>query len=477
MNERLLSIIKNFANKKVLVIGDVMLDRYISGEVSRISPEAPVPVVNIKKEDCVPGGASNLAYNIASLGGKCHLIGLIGNDTAGVVLKGLLEKKGIDVSGLLTHDYPTTQKIRIVSDNKQLLRLDNEEKSKNEREAEAIEYIRRVIEDIEVIAISDYAKGTITENLLKELFRYNRIIVVDPKLNMSFYKGVYLIKPNKSEAEKVTGIEGSSEESINSMGRILLDICKANILISRGNEGMSLFETSGKVTHISSQAKEVYDVTGAGDTTIATLSLALASGADIKEATILSNYAAGIKVGKAGTAVVSAKELAEFLEKKRNKVTTREEIIQIAQELKNKGRRIVFTNGCFDILHVGHTRLLQKARDFGDIFIVGLDTDDSIRKLKGPSRPIISHYERAEILSALECIDYIVFFEEGDPLDLIKAVRPDVLVKGDDYREKIVVGREFVESYGGKVELIPLVEGVSTTGIMERIKNTDANKT
>lgn len=318
--EGLLPIIEKFSQAKILVIGDVMLDKFIWGEVTRISPEAPVPIVHVKNETCAPGGAANAAMNVCALGAKCYLLGLVGDDSAKDILITLLNAKNIDTKGIFVHQKPTIQKIRIMGNNHNLIRFDYEEKSDNEKENEMIEYINKIIDDIDLILVSDYAKGTITETLMTELKKTGKKIIVDPKSEkFNFYSGAYAIKPNEKEATEITNIKNTGEESINQMGRQMLEQSNANILLSRGKEGMSLFELQGDISHFPAKTKEAFDVTGAGDTVVATIAVAIATGACLKEAAMLSNYAAGIKVSKIGTVTVSKQELQNTLKETHSK--------------------------------------------------------------------------------------------------------------------------------------------------------------
>ncbi len=462
MNSR--EIIENFKGKRILVIGDVMLDKYIYGSVTRISPEAPVQVVKVEKESYVPGGAANAACNIAALGGTVYLVGFVGKDPEAGILANLLAEKGV-ISDFAIWNAPTIQKARVVGHTQQLLRIDYEsEPSINAKDV--IEKIKKFIAAADIIVISDYAKGIVNEEVMKTVLSCGKKVIVDPKpKNLKLYKGAFLIKPNFAEAKEITG-----KQDIMEIGRALQEQTGANILITRGKEGMSLFETNGVDMHIPTEAREVYDVSGAGDTVTASIALAVAVGVELKEAAIIGNHAAGIKVGKAGTATVSAKELLQKFEKEETKTKTFEEIKQIAEDLRKKGKKIVFTNGCFDLLHIGHTRLLQFAKSHGDILILGLNTDSSIKKLKGPSRPVTPQEERAEILSALSYIDYIVFFDEDTPLNLITTVKPFIIVKGGDYTRETTVGHELVESYGGRIEIFKTLNGYSSSKIIGKLQ-------
>ena len=461
--------LENFSKVKVLVIGDAMLDKFIWGDVTRISPEAPVPVINVTNETCAPGGAANTAMNVAALGAQCFLAGLTGDDAGRDVLITLLRSKNINTEGLLIHTHPTIQKVRIMGNNHQLARYDYEEKTHNEKEQEMLQYIKQIIKQIDIIIVSDYSKGTITETIMNELKKSEKQVIVDPKPEkFKLYKDVFLIKPNEKEAYEITHNTNKGEEAINEIGTKLTEQSNAHILISRGKDGMSLFEFDGAITHVPARTREAHDVTGAGDTVVATIAVALAAGANLKEATILANHAAGIKVTKIGTVPVSRTELAAALRAGNDKLRTKEKLIEAVAELRKQNKKIVFTNGCFDILHVGHTRLLQQAKALGDVLILALDTDASVSRLKGQTRPIIPQHERAEILSALDAVDYLLFFESQELNDIIREIKPDYLVKGGDYSKQTVVGNDIADN----VVIIPLVPDKSTTAIINKVKQT-----
>jgi len=455
--------------KKIAVIGDIIIDEFIFGSVKRISPEAPVPILRSKNKEFRLGGAANVANNIISLGGECILIGRVGNDS---LIKELLEQNKINFDLIIDKSFETIKKTRFIADT-QLLRVDEEEiKSANSDEIKEI--VKKIV-DYDIIIISDYAKGMITKELMDILRELNKIILVDPKVsNPELFKDIFLLKPNLEETKKTLKINVENEKELEKATEKLQQDYNSNILITRGKEGMSLFELGKNPLHIPTQAKEVYDVTGAGDTVIAVIGLSLASGKKLEEAVILANHAAGIAVSKIGTATVTEKELFSDIEKENRKIKSRQEIIEIVNDLKKKGKKIVFTNGCFDILHIGHTRLLQKAKSFGDILILGLNTDESVKRLKGPSRPIVNEKERAEVLSALEFIDYIVFFDEDDPCKIISEIKPDIHVKGGDYDPndyENMPEAKVVHDYGGKVEIIKIIEDKSSSSIIEKIKN------
>ena len=468
-NNNLSAVFKQFKYKKILVVGDIMLDHSIIGDVERISPEAPVPVVHVKKEVYNPGGAANVASNVASLGAECFLCGFIGDDSSGEILVSELIKRGINAEGILTWDYPTIEKMRIFSSSQHMLRIDYEEKASKLSHDCLIDFFNS--RQFDAVIISDYAKGTLNKTIVDALKKLNKPMIVDPKpQNTQLYKGAYIIKPNIMEAEQITGIKASNDKGIEQLGVLLSHELNSNVIITRGKDGVSLFELDKPPINFPTEAKEVFDVTGAGDTFISALTLSIVSGATLKESTLIANYAAGIKVSKRGTATVLLQELEKVFKSGESKLKTLDELKRTVAELKLEGKKIVFTNGCFDLIHVGHTRLLQQAKEQGDVLILGLNTDTSVRRLKGHTRPIISQNERAEILSSLNTVDYLIFFEEDTPLNLITDLKPDVLVKGGDYAKESVVGKDIVEANGGEVVIIPLVEGKSTTKILEKIK-------
>ncbi|MEM4259830.1 MAG: D-glycero-beta-D-manno-heptose-7-phosphate kinase [Candidatus Woesearchaeota archaeon] len=473
-------ILNKFQNINIMVVGDIMLDKYIFGSVERISPEAPVPILKVNSEKYMLGAAANVANNIISLGGKAFLVGVIGNDEPGTIFLNELKNRNIASSGIiLSSKIQTTQKVRVISKNNQLIRLDYEETENNEETA-LIKIIQENIINFDLIIISDYAKGVITKNLIKTTIelskKYNKKIIVDTKpSHKEFFKDIYLIKLNQKETEGISQIKLFNEESVSIAARYIKEYLNCHVLITRGEKGMSLLDKKnpGQIINIPTQAKEVYDVSGAGDTTMAAIGLCIAAGANLVESVEIANYAAGIVVGKFGTSIVSLSELKMRFEEQNKKIVSREKIIKILKYYKSMNKKIVFTNGCFDILHTGHVRLLQKAKSFGDILVVGLNTDESIKKIKGPERPIINQEDRAEILSSLDCVDYIVFFDENNPCEIISEIKPDIHVKGGDYNPndyKNMPEAKIVHEYGGEVKIINLVDGKSTTNIINKIK-------
>jgi len=455
--------------KSIAVIGDIILDEFVYGAVTRLNPESPMPVLNIKCREYRLGGAANVVNNICALGGDCLLLGRVGSDGR---IEALLNQQGTNNFLIVDDDIPTTVKTRFVANNQQLLRADDEKIMPL-----SFHQIDRIIDRIsgyDVIIIADYGKGVINQQLMDGVRNTGKMILVDPKvLTPELFGGVFLIKPNLIETEKFLQAALDDERQLEQAAHQLQEAFDATFLITRSKEGMSLFQPHMKPLHFPGQAKEVYDVSGAGDTVIATIGLSLASGIQLEEGVVLANRAAGIVVGKLGTAAVTADELFSSVEREHGKIKTPNEILSVVNDLRNREKRIVFTNGCFDILHVGHTKLLKKARSFGDVLILGLNSDKSVGRLKGPERPIIKEHERADILSSLECVDYVVFFDGDDPCNLISMIKPDVHVKGGDYSPAdyhSMPEAKLVEEYGGKIELVSIVDGKSTSEIIKKIK-------
>jgi D-beta-D-heptose 7-phosphate kinase/D-beta-D-heptose 1-phosphate adenosyltransferase len=467
---------------RALVVGDLMLDEYLWGRAERISPEAPVQVVDVLREELRLGGAGNVVNNLVVMGCQVAVASVIGNDDNGRTLLDAFAGRGVNVAGIITDpDRRTSRKTRVVASNQQIVRIDRETKDSVSHDAESslVAFIRDAALTCNVILVSDYLKGVLTPSVLAAIMEVGRTagipVVIDPKgTDYGKYRGATILTPNRKEAEAATGIAINDEQGLGNAAMALLSLGDlAAVLITRSEQGMSLFLSDGESSHIPTVAREVFDVTGAGDTVLAVMGLALAGGYSFAEAARLSNIAAGIVVGKVGTSTVLPEEIIAEVGRGHldsdTKIKNLDVIARIAADARERRQRIVFTNGCFDLMHVGHVQYLQKARSFGDLLVLGLNSDASVRRLKGEKRPLINQDERAHLLAALDCIDYVVIFDEDTPLRLIAAVRPDVLVKGGDYTRDGVVGHEEVESWGGRVELVQFVDGRSTSGIIETI--------
>jgi D-beta-D-heptose 7-phosphate kinase / D-beta-D-heptose 1-phosphate adenosyltransferase len=469
----------------LLIIGDIMLDKYWEGSTTRISPEAPVPVVKVEKETLILGGAANVANNIAALEAKVHLMGFCGKDEAAESLKTALKKAQIQ-HHLIPTDLPTIVKLRVLSQHQQLIRLDFEKTHTNNHFPELLKATETCLNqhpEIKAIILSDYGKGTLSQiqTLIQIANQKNIPVLIDPK-GVDFYKyeGAYLITPNTAEFMAVVG-SCENEEMLIQKGKELLARCKIqNLLLTRGAQGMVLIEQNGEITYKNAIAQEVFDVTGAGDTVIAVAGLAIAANYDLKNAMNFANAAASVVVGKVGTATTSPEELDFALQTQnavnnpiKTGVLSREELKQAVLASKAEGDKIVFTNGCFDLLHMGHVEYLQQAKSLGDRLIIAVNSDASVKKLKGDSRPILPEEERLNLLAALSCADWVVSFDEDTPESLLKLLQPDILVKGGDYDESGIVGHEIVKTYGGKVLPLKLTPGCSTTKIIEKIIQTN----
>lgn len=478
---RIEQLFADFGRSKIVIIGDLMLDRYLIGDVQRISPEAPVPVVEIRDETLRLGGAANVALNIKRLGDEPVLLGVYGHDSESNMFNSLLESRGIDFSNIVVDDNrPTTVKTRIIASNQQVVRADDELVGpvSEQVEKKLIDNFKACLAEISGVIISDYGKGVITPGLLEEIIRLCRkkdiFVAVDPKdVNFRSYRDVSVITPNHHEAGFAYGRKIRTDDDLQEVGRGLLDELNAqSILITRGAEGMALFEKEGQVTYLNTVARRVFDVTGAGDTVIAAFTSAVASGASLPEAAFISNQAAGMVVEELGTAQVSRFEL--FSQIKRylkgeasGKIVSLERLLALKDQWKDK--KVVFTNGVFDLLHYGHIKLLTDCKKLGDILIVGLNSDRSVHRIKGPERPIIPYTDRSRVLAALEAVDYVIPFDDETPLELIKNIKPDILAKGADYAISEIVGAEQVKNNGGEVVRVKLQPGLSTTEIINRI--------
>lgn len=466
--------------KRILVVGDVMLDTYYRGEVKRISPEAPVPVFKKKNEYSVLGGAANVAYNLRMSGQDVAIASFIGTDSAGDRIKNLLLEQDIDVSMLVSTDKNTTVKTRFMAaNNQQVMRLDVEDAGFFSPGCyeKLLAVIGEKIGNFHAILISDYLKGALENTFTKQVIilanQRDIPVLIDVKdKEYDKYKGAFLLKPNLKELQDLVGLDNDDEQSIIAASDKLRQFCQCKyVLTTCGARGMILVGDEEPYI-IPAVGKEVFDVTGAGDTTISYLTTCVANDMSIRDSVDISNIAASIQISKVGTSAVLLDEVKAALIQTHHlcnyKYLQGEELKNFRTD--NKGKKVVFTNGCFDILHVGHIRCLREAASYGDLLIVGLNSDASVKRLKGEDRPINSEAERAEMLAALDCVDYIAVFDEDTPYNLINDIQPDVLAKGGDYRIEDVVGRDIVEKNNGKVVLIPFVDGKSTTNIIDKIK-------
>lgn len=485
MNDRtdLIPILEKLGNAKVLCLGDVMLDRFVYGRVTRISPEAPIPVLHIDHEDQMLGGAGNVVRNLAALGATTQFLAVVGDDNAGQQVRRLLvDEPGVDAKLRVETGRETTIKTRFIAGTQQMLRTDREtaRAAGDDIRAALCGDAEAAIPHFPVVILSDYAKGVLDDATLGRVIARARdagtTIIVDPKgADYARYKGASLLTPNLKELATAIGrdltgdadIVGAAEDMIKT-----LDL--EGLLVTRSKDGMTLVTAKGAVSHFSAAAQDVFDVSGAGDTVVAALAAVLAAGGSMEQATALANVAAGIVVGKVGTAIVYADDLAaqlhhQDLGRAEAKVLSREQLIDRVAAWRQRGYRVGFTNGCFDLLHPGHVSLLAQARDACDRLIVGLNSDASVKRLKGDDRPVQNEAARAAVVASLASVDAVVLFAEDTPMELIKSVTPDVLVKGADYRLEDVVGHDVVEAAGGRVVLAELVVGHSTTATIERL--------
>jgi len=463
----------------ILVIGDLMLDHYLWGSTDRISPEAPVQIIDIQKETLVLGGAGNVINNLASLGANVSIASVIGSDAAGLELIKMLDKKNIDCSNVIMDEKrKTSRKNRIIASRQQVLRYDEESRddiSKNSAN-KLFKSIELTIDCYDIVLLSDYGKGVLTQELTRTLISMMRSknirVLVDPKgRDYSKYSGAFLLTPNKKEAALSTNIDIIDDKSLKEAGYKLKNDLNIDIsMITLGEDGISLFDN--EMSKIPTHAKEVFDVTGAGDTVLASLGFALGYNKTIYEAAEFANYAAAVVVGKIGCATTTINEIMEYISSlhKSNSldyIKSFKEIETIVTQIRNRGKKIVFTNGCFDILHAGHVKYLEEAKTYGDVLILGLNSDFSVKRLKGKTRPVNSQNDRAYILSALNAVDFVVIFDQDTPYELIKKIQPDILIKGGDYKDKKVIGSDIA----GKVKLVDFIEGKSTSSIIKKIND------
>jgi D-beta-D-heptose 7-phosphate kinase/D-beta-D-heptose 1-phosphate adenosyltransferase len=483
-----LSVISNFKKQRIIVIGDIMLDRFITGIVSRISPEAPVPVLKAKDERVSIGGAGNVAINLISLGASVKIFGILGNDDNGNKLSELLKQTDIDSNDLITDpERITTTKTRIITRNQQIVRIDYEQNnpiSDITRKKMARSYLSSMDKfKPDGIIISDYAKGLITKELCKEIMKLPKVknifVAVDPKgKDFTKYKGASVITPNQTEAEEVCGFNIVDEATLKKAMKKLIKITGIdNIIITRGKEGISYCVKGGNTKTVRSNAREIFDVTGAGDTVISVLTLSFLSSKSWQDSVRIANAAAGMAVERVGTVSVTQRDLLDAFGNNRNlkpqKIVSRKSLFELLSHLRKEKKKITFTNGCFDLFHKGHLHLLNEAKNFGDVLIVGVNDDDSVKRIKGEERPYTPALDRAEMIAELECVNFVVVFPEDSPLELIKMIKPDILIKGSDYEHEKVIGSEFVESYGGKVKFIEQLKGISTSTLLSKIRHSN----
>ena len=479
---RLIEILERSRRKRLLVVGDVMLDIYVSGRVERICPEAPVQIVCIQEERAVLGGCGNVAYNLAPFGVRVQICGVVGHDENGAVVRRLLAENRVNAAGLFADpSRPTTTKTRVTAERQQILRLDREETEtiSGKTEQRLAAWLARAVPHADVVLMSDYAKGVLTPRVRETVFhtarRFEIPVIVDPKISdLRAYRGATILKPNAPEAAAAWGRPIVTPSDFERAGRQLRRTsgCEA-LVVTRGPQPTAVFQARGKVDYVPTLAREVYDVSGAGDTMLAFLGLGLAGSASCLEAVRLANIASGIVVGKVGTARAEEPEIlaqaASDHDPAARKAVALEHLVALLDQRRRQGRRIVFTNGCFDLLHAGHIRFLQQARRLGDLLVVGLNSDQSVRRVKGYPRPFLKQAERIQILAALDCVDYVVVFDEPTPRRLLRRLRPDFLVKGRERSLDSVVGRDIVESYGGTVKVLQTFEGPTITQLSREI--------
>ncbi len=467
------------ARPSILVVGDLMLDHYLWGKTERISPEAPVPVIDVQEENEVLGGAGNVVNNLMALGADVSVASAIGRDENGKRLTLMLKSIGVKTDALVGEaGRRTTRKSRVIASHQQVIRFDSETRQEilKESENKILSSVQRQLFTTDIVLLSDYGKGVLSDRLTRQIIQMANAagvkVLVDPKgRDYTKYSGATLVTPNRKEASEATGIEIVDEATLREAGfRLKNDLNLSAAMITLSEEGMAIFDETMRT--IPTVAREVYDVTGAGDTVLATLGYVLASGGDIDEAARIANAAAAVVVSKLGSATATWDEIIAYEDALHESTTeyrikSREDLARTVAALKEDGKRIVFTNGCFDILHLGHVKYLETARSFGDVLIVGVNSDASVRRLKGESRPVNPEYDRAYLLAALDAVDFVTIFDEDTPYELIKIVEPDILVKGGDYEGKEVVGSDIAK----EVRLVDFVDGRSTTKIIEKIKD------
>ncbi|MFT7462823.1 MAG: D-beta-D-heptose 7-phosphate kinase/D-beta-D-heptose 1-phosphate adenosyltransferase [Pseudohongiellaceae bacterium] len=481
MSSGLLPLLSSTKHPRVLLVGDMILDRYQHGNTHRISPEAPIPVLAATHEELRLGGCGNVAANLAALGAQVRCVAVVGDDVGAARIRDLLVEAGCSADDLVVDsERPTICKTRLVSQNQQLLRIDEEVIGAPVKATETalLAAIEGALPDVDIVVVSDYGKGVLCSAVLDRLLRApgRPRVLVDPKgKDYSIYRGASIITPNRLEAETATGLVLDSKEAIREAANTLCaDLSLDAAIITLGPQGMFCRLGDGSDEwSIPSRARSVYDVTGAGDTVISVLAYTLALGAQMEQAMRLATVAAGVTVQRFGVAAITAVDIRSALVEggsSRSKVLERADLLQQLASERARGRRVVFTNGCFDVLHVGHLAYLQESRSFGDLLVVGVNTDASVKRLKGPERPVNTETDRMALLAGLECVSFVTVFDDDTPLELIESLTPDVLVKGADWADKGVVGREWVEQHGGHVVLADLKDGYSTTNTLARVR-------
>ncbi|BDU38559.1 Bifunctional protein hldE (Includes: D-beta-D-heptose 7-phosphate kinase; D-beta-D-heptose 1-phosphate adenosyltransferase) [Vibrio nigripulchritudo SO65] len=469
-------ILPDYAQSGVLIVGDVMLDRYWYGPTGRISPEAPVPVVKVEDNEERPGGAANVAMNIAALGGHAHLVGLTGEDEPAKVLNDKLSSLKVKCDFVALPDFPTITKLRVMSRGQQLIRLDFEDSFENTDAQYVLERMEKALPNVKSVILSDYAKGALehVQQFIQKARAANVPVFIDPKgADFERYRGATLLTPNMAEFELVAGKVKNEEELVEKGLALIEEFDFEALLVTRSEHGMTLLRKGQEPFHLPTQAKEVFDVTGAGDTVISVLAASVAAGKPLDEACALANAAAGVVVGKLGTSTLSTIELAEAVHGSQDTdfgVITEADLIDAVKKARAKGEKVVMTNGCFDILHAGHVSYLNHAAELGDRLIVAVNTDESVKALKGPGRPVNSTDRRMAVLAGLGAVDWVVPFSEETPQRLISEVLPSLLVKGGDYKPEEIAGGEEVIAAGGEVRVLNFEDGCSTTEIIEAIK-------
>jgi D-beta-D-heptose 7-phosphate kinase/D-beta-D-heptose 1-phosphate adenosyltransferase len=476
--------IDQFAHCRLLVVGDLMIDEYVWGDVDRISPEAPVQVVTVDREELTLGGAGNVVNNIVALGAQATVVGVVGAGEESRRMLAMFDRQKVDYRGIVQAvDRPTTRKTRIIASSQHVLRIDRE--SRRDIAPDVCERLKTFIEAemprVDGVLVSDYDKGLITPALMARITAaaqdHGKFVIVDPKASdFSRYKGATILTPNRKEASLAAGIEITDEASLAAAARrIMAAVGLKQLLITMGPEGMVYFRNDRPAHRIDTRARQVYDVSGAGDTVLSLLGLVLGTGGRLEDAMVMANTAAGIVVGKVGTATVGPTELKSALattgKRFPSKHRTREELPALLAELRRRRQKVVLTNGCFDLIHIGHIQLVSAAKELGDFLIVAIDDDASVRQLKGPGRPVIEAAERIRILSALDSVDAVVVFASVELENLIEMVKPDVLAKGSNYQSAEVRGHDQVMRHGGRVALVPISEDASATRIIDHIRN------